>query len=261
MGMYDTINGKQVKCFHWVSLYHNEINYHGGDLAYYDTGNEVPYKRPHYNYGKNFIILDLNRFPDSDYCPYDYIIHVIVDGKVKDTFENEIGDIDWSINENVVGYRGGLLNIKRSKDILDYINAQREYWKKYEEINDHWNEMFGEMMQYSYGIALLDKDSEEKKFRYKKIEEVHKLMDEEKERIQPEIDALTEKHSKWFVDTSDIDDLIQLGDYISAFYTELKAERNDNAKVCSEMIGKMLNADDTLYDRYIEWQEMEELKL
>ena len=117
------------------------------------------------------------------------------------------------------------------------------------------------MMQYSHGIALLDKDSEEKKSRYKKIEEVHKLMDEEKERIQPEIDTLTEKHSKWFVDTSDIDDLIQLGDYISAYYTELKAERNDNAKVCSEMIGKMLDADDTLYDRYIEWQEMKEFKL
>ena len=104
MGMYDTINGEQVKCFPWVSLYKDEITYHGGELKYYGIGDEVPYKKPHYNYGKNFIILDLNRYPESDYCEYDYIIHVIVDGKVNDTFENKIGSIDWSINENVVGY-------------------------------------------------------------------------------------------------------------------------------------------------------------
>ena len=53
MGMYDTINYEQVKCFSWVSLYYGEINYHGGDLAYYETGSNVPYKKPHYNYGKN----------------------------------------------------------------------------------------------------------------------------------------------------------------------------------------------------------------
>ena len=75
MGMYDTINGEQVKCFPWVSFdnFMNSISYHGGDLKSYNTGDEVPYKRPHYNYGKNFIILDLNRFPESDYCEYDYI--------------------------------------------------------------------------------------------------------------------------------------------------------------------------------------------
>ena len=257
MGMYDTINGEQVKCFPWVSLYLNKISYHGGDLKYYGVGSKVPYKKPHYNYGKNFIILDLNRFPESDYFQYDYILHVIIDGKVKDTFEDEIGDIDWSINKNVVGYTGELLNIKNSEDMLNYIKAQREYWSKYEEINSHWDELFGEMMQYSHGIALLDKDSEEKKSRLQKIEEVHKLMDEEKARIQPEIDNLRVEYSKWFINTSDIDDLINLGDYISAYKTELNAER-DNAEMCKEMILKLLDSDDKLYDRYVEWQGSDE---
>lgn len=27
MGMYDNINGEQVKCFPWVSLYKDEITY------------------------------------------------------------------------------------------------------------------------------------------------------------------------------------------------------------------------------------------
>ena len=257
MGMYDTINGEQVKCFPWVSLYQDSISYHGGDLKYYDVGNEVPYRRPHYNYSKNFIILDLNRYPESYYCPYDYILHVIVDGKVKDTFKNEIGKIDWSINNLVVGYSGELLNINNEEDLLNYMREQREYWAKYEEINKHQNELFKEMMQYYTGIALLDKDSEEKKFRHAKIDEIQKLMDEEKEKIKPDLKALADGYSKWYVDTSDIDGLINLGDYISAYHTELMAGR-DNAEMCSNMIGQLLSEDDALYDRYVKWQGTDE---
>ena len=253
MGMYDEINGEQVKCFPWVSLYKGEISYHGGDLAYYGTGDKVPYKKPHYNYGKNFIILDLNRYPDSDYCDYDYILHVIVDEKIKITFTDEIGYIDWSINETVVGYDGELLNIKSSEDIMNYIEAQRQYWEKYENIHSHWNELFKESMHYFTGIGLLDKDSEERKMRREKIEEIHKLMDEENKRIKPELNELSKKHSRWFVDTSDIDDLINLGDYISAYNLEM-----DEQEQCKEMIQKLLNSDSTLYDRYVKWQGSDE---
>lgn len=258
MGMYDTINGEQVKCFPWISLYNNAISYHGGDLKYYNTGDEVPYKKPHYNYGKNFIIIDLNLFP---FGGYDYTIHVIVDGKVNDTFENEIGDIDWSINKNTVSYHGDLLNINSTNDITSYIKAQREFWTKREEIRKHWNELFKESMQYFTGLGLLDKDSEEKKFRMKKIEEIRTLMNEEEKRIEPQENVLREENSKWFIDTSDIDELINFGNYLSAYYTELKAERNDNVKVCSEVISKLLESDDTLYDRYLKWQEIEEIEL
>ena len=253
MGMYDEINGEQVKCFPWVSLYKGKISYHGGDLAYYGTGDKVPYKKPHYNYGKNFIILDLNRYPDSDYYDYNYVLHVIVDGKIKVTFTDEIGDIDWNINETVVGYDGELLNIKSSEDIMNYIEAQRQYWEKYENIHSHWNELFKESMHYFTGIGLLDKDSEERKMRREKIEEIHKLMDEENKRIKPELNELSKKHSRWFVDTSDIDDLINLGDYISAYNLEM-----DEQEQCKEMIQKLLNSDSTLYDRYVKWQGSDE---
>lgn len=251
--MYDTINGEQVKCFSWVSLYHNEISYHGGDLACYGTGDKVPYKRPHYNYGKNFIILDLNRYPENDYCPYNYVLHVIVDGKVQNTFTDEIGEIDWSINKFVVGYQGEILNIDNEKELIDYMSEQREYWAKYEKVYSHWNELFKESMEYFTGLGLLDKDSEEKKKRCAKIEEIHKLMDEEKEKINPDVQVLVDRYSKWYVDTSDIDDLIRLGDYISAYYTELRTER-DSAKTCRDIIEQLLKSDDTLYDRYVEWQ-------
>ena len=253
MGMYDTINGEQVKCFPWVSLYKDEITYHGGDLKYYGTGDEVPYKKPHYNYGKNFIILDVNRYPESDYCPYDYIIHVITDGKVKNTFENEIGNIDWSINETVVGYTGELLNIHSNEDITNYIAAQRKYWEERENIRNHWNELFKESMHYFTGIGLLEKDSEEKKISLEKIEDIHKLMDEEEKRIMPEIDALNKEHFKWFIDTSGIDDLIYLGECISAYNL-----RNNDKEQCKEMIQKLLSSDSNLYDRYVEWQDSDE---
>lgn len=253
MGMYDTINGEQIKCFPWVSLYNNEITYHGGDLKYYGIGDEVPYKKPHYNYGKNFIILDLNRYPESDYCPYDYIIHVIMDGKVKNTFEDEIGNIDWSINENVVDYYGELLNIKSNEDITNYIAAQRKYWKDREDIRSHWNKLFKESMEYFTGIGLLEKDSEEKKLRLAKIKKIHKLMEEEEKRIMPETDRLNKEYSKWLVDTSDIDDLIHLGEYISSYNIRSKEKEQ-----CREMIQKLLNFDSSLYDRYIEWQDSDE---
>lgn len=257
MGMYDTINGEQVKCFPWVSLYHDGISYHGGDLKYYEIGSEVPYRRPHYNYGKNFVILDLDRFPESDYSDYDYVLHVIEDGKVVATYTDEIGNINWKENQNVVSYSGELLNIHSSDELLKYMKAQREYWNKREEIRSHWNELFNESMKYFTGIGLLEKDSEEKKIRLAKIEEIQTLMREEEKRIEPEMNTLNKEHLKWFADTSDIDDLIRLGDYISAYYTELRAER-DSARTCSDMIGKLLNEDDTLYDRYIKWQGIDE---
>ena len=108
-------------------------------------------------------------------------------------------------------------------------------------------------MEYFTGIGLLEKDSEEKKIRMAKIEEIHKLMDEEEKRIMPETDRLNKEHSKWFVDTSDIDDLIHLGDYISAY----NLRDNDKAQ-CKEMIQKLLSSDSNLYDRYVEWQDSDE---
>lgn len=258
MGMYDTINGEQVKCFPWVSLYHDEISYHGGDLKYYGNGSDVPYRKPHYNYGMNFVIIDINRLPESEWCDYDYILHVIVGGKVKKTFKDKVGKIDWSNNNLVVGYRGELINIHSKQGVLDYIKAQRDYWSKYEEINSHWNELFKELSKYMHGLGLLESGSEEKELRYKKLEEIQKLMDEEKKRIQPDIDSLIERHSKWFVDKSDIEDLIHLGDYISSYETELKIDEETDAEKCKEMIVSLLQSDSSLYDRYVRWQGSDE---
>lgn len=258
MGMYDTINGEQVKCFPWVSLYENEITYHGGDFRYYGIGDEVPYKKAHYNYGKNFVILDLDGFPESEYSDYDYILHVIVDGKVKDFFKDKIGDIDWSINDTVVGYDGTLLNIHSSNDVINFIVEQRKYWEEYRNIKKHFDEVFKEMMKYSHGIGTLDKESEEYKNRKKKIDEIMKLIDEERNNIKSDIDALSEKYSYLYIDTSDIDDLVSLGEFISASNINYSTNSDERKNICKEKIRNLLAADDTLYDRYVEWHGSDE---
>lgn len=257
MGMYDTINGEQVKCFSWMSYGKDGLWEHGGDLKYYGIGDEVPYKKPHYNYGKNFIILDLNRFPDSEYSEYDYIIHVIKDGKVAAMYENEIGEIDWDNNESVVSYNGDLLNIKSSDCIKNYITAQRKYWEDSEKVREKWNELFGQSMKYFTGLGLLDKDSDERKERVKKIEEIHILMDKEKERIKPEEDKLANEMSKWFI--RDYDNLIILGQYLDSYYCALRLDKQEEVGMCNEMISKILKSDETICDRYLEWQEVDDL--
>ena len=69
----------------------------------------------------------------------------------------------------------------------------------------------------------------------------------------PEIDALNKEHFKWFIDTSGIDDLIYLGECISAYNL-----RNNDKEECKEMIQKLLSSDSNLYDRYVEWQDSDE---
>lgn len=250
MGMYDTINGEQVKCFSWISI--DEVDgvwYHGGDLKYYRTGDEVPYKKPNYNYGKNFVILDLNKYPESGYSSYDYIIHVIKDGKVAATFNDVIGDIDWPDVSCVVGYCGELLNIYSSEDLKSYMKAQRKYDADYKSIYNYWDELFRELIDCSKGFN----DSEKKKICFEKSKEIQKLLDEEKENIKPEIEKISKEHSKWFVDISNIDDLITLEKFIGAYNTH-----GCDKEYLLDSIRKMLISDRTLYDRYVEWQGSDE---
>lgn len=115
MGMYDTINGEQVKCFYWTHYYNPQkktdgchLCSSGGNLQYFDTGNKVPFKTNAYNYTENFIVLDahfrtntkrcsscnIDYFDDEKTCPEcgkelekcPAVIHIIRDGLVNNTF-------------------------------------------------------------------------------------------------------------------------------------------------------------------------------
>ncbi len=83
MGMYDTINGEQVKIFAicYPILEENgniTLGVSGGNLRYFDKGDEVPYKTHYYNIGKNFDIFDMPVFANDE---EQTVIHRIRDGK------------------------------------------------------------------------------------------------------------------------------------------------------------------------------------
>ena len=91
MGMYDTLNGEQVKCFPWYSFDvmsltpAGSVGGHGGSLKYYGNGSEIPYRSLAYNYGKNFIIFDFT----PEFCTGEigeWAAHVIENGRLKASF-------------------------------------------------------------------------------------------------------------------------------------------------------------------------------
>lgn len=274
MGMYDTINGEQVKCFPWVHYYRDNIiktivTYSGGDLKYYRNKSKIPYKKFYYNYGKNFMILDIQEFLYKNYGlslenedeTYNYVLHVIRNGKVKATYDgnkNSINEEDFSLNACVIDYYGEFLNIKNANDIIEYMKAKQKYHIEYEKINKKWNALFRESMEYFSGIALLEPDSEEKKERLEKIKELHKQMEEEKKRTKNDIDVLAKTfRNKWIVENEELNDIISLGEFLSCLDCVIKHENMTNREeariISSNFIVKKLEENEDLYKRYIEW--------
>ena len=66
--------------------------------------------------------------------------------------------------------------------------------------------------------------------------------------------VLSNKGEHLYVDTSDIDDLIVLGEYLSA----CNCGNENDRKICKSTIRNLLATNDSLYDRYVEWQESDE---
>ena len=100
MGMYDTLNSEQVKCFPWFSFYVSAmdtkgvITSHGGDLKYYGNGSKIPYRSLAYNYGKNFIIFDFTPELCTDEIG-EWVVHVIENGRLKASFYRKDADAEF----------------------------------------------------------------------------------------------------------------------------------------------------------------------
>ena len=262
MGMYDSINGEQVKCFPWAHFYNDDIVYSGGNLDCYGEGEMVPYKNEFYNYGKNFIILDIDEFPETGYNDYDFIIHFIKDGKVVGTYYDDIDkEILFDKLDSVVSYRGTLLNIRSKDDILNYINDLRLYRKNLLKLREHLDELFKKASKCRNEIAKAKEGSKEKESLKNKIEKIFDLMKEERERIKSDEDALLDTMQKWYTDISDIEDLIVLGEYLHV-YNKIINKRNsaevDDLEKVKNNITSLLANDNTLYQRYVKWQESDE---
>lgn len=128
MGMYDLINGEQVKCFPSIYLYKSKISYSYGSLLSLSTGDIIPEQLRQtlfYYYPKNFIILDifLNETNTKKFC-----LHLIKDYKIVNTIYS-LDELQEFFNMNVYDYFGNFINIKSKEEILSYISDFKKYLK------------------------------------------------------------------------------------------------------------------------------------
>ena len=253
--MYDMINGEAVKCFPIYYMTGEAMNCSEGNLISYDTGDPVPYITPYYNYGKNFLVIDINGSPEF-YEGYDFLIHVITDGFVKETLKNTFKNINWDINSSVVNYNGEILNIHSEKEALDYIDAQKKYWHNIWETKLRLNVLRGLQCNYFCQIKSLEEGSKDRKTVIEKISRNSESIKEEFNRTAPELERIRKEFSTtWIKDTSDIDDLILIGKLISCYNL---AHSEEESGYVLKSISDMLNKDKTLRNRYVEWQGTDE---
>lgn len=117
MGMYDYLNGEQVKCFYRIIHYKDgenspwEFSHSGGQLRGYIDGSELPLKTFHYKYPSNFLILDEN----------ERVLHTIKNSRLFSTQSlSDIASIEESLLKNVYSYYGLSLNINSINELKEY---------------------------------------------------------------------------------------------------------------------------------------------
>lgn len=153
--MFDSINGYVVECFPIAHCIEGMINYTHGEYRNYEVGSEVPFKRPYYNYGRNFVIVDISHIKSN--AMHSFVIHVIENGRVKATYQNEIGEIQWENVQSVVNYHGKFLNIRSSSELENFIKNFGEYKSNWELELEHLYDVtsYGEYM-YAYTQSAED---------------------------------------------------------------------------------------------------------
>ena len=232
MGMYDTLNGEQVKCFPWYSCDvmslspEGSIGGHGGNLKYYGNGSEIPYRSLAYNYGKNFIIFDFNPALDPN-DGSDWVAHVIKDGLLKaSVYKENAGDEFEEIlkknRKNISYYGGGNFKFKSIADVNQYAVESDELMKKIKELHKPVDKIMREWMD-----ALKEGKYRNLKKGTPEYEELSSRLDDqfsakydaENKKVKPIIGKLrqefakkwTESESEYYLKMSDFGECIEAG--------------------------------------------------
>jgi hypothetical protein len=206
MGMFDTLNGEQVKCFSWVTYGHGDpcgeiFSAHGGSCDYFNTGDEVPWKSLTYNYTRNFLIVDLDNSSSMDVsCPV--IVHRIVDGKLEGTYypkEDDISeDLFWP-DFRTIGYMGEELNIHSIPDLYEYYRDTRDQDRMWKETWEKYPDHRGELSRLAHARPKDQSSPEYMEFLAKSAELMQKI-DKVREDRQVELDSVTGAfRKKWNV--------------------------------------------------------------
>ena len=264
MGMYDTLNGEQVKCFPWYSFDvislspEGSIGGHGGNLKYYGNGSEIPYHSLAYNYGKNFIIFDFT----PEFCTGEigeWAAHVIENGRLKASFYRKDADDEFEkmlkkSTKNIGYYGDDNFKFKTLENVNQYAkeaNALRcqiaDMYKPADAIMREWSKTFHESKN-------LEKGSEEYAVFQKKVQDYIKRHDEELAKIKPIISKLKKDFAdKWIEkDSEEYLKMSDFGESVEAGILTLKC-RKKQEKESAEKIEEAKNHG-IFFDRQKEWQ-------
>lgn len=154
MGMYDYINGNQIKCFYTPLFYvcdileDNYINHSGGSLTGFNTGCKVPFKTMYYNYSKDFIIYDYRA---------DNFVHIIKDGMVYETILLDKLSDEY-ISYICIDYFGNKLNIKTKDDMFVIKNEFKDLFENKRKISRKIKENPSMRKEYIKEMKLLNKE-------------------------------------------------------------------------------------------------------
>lgn len=246
MGMYDIINSEQVKCFPWITYQYDKDSdmrfwNHGGSLKNFNNTDTVPYRSLCYNYHEDFNILDLH--PTA--LPFDngIVLHVIRDGKVKESITIELDDmtlIPKELQERISGYLATAhtigytgypdLNVHSYYDMLAFFNESNA---RLEKLADIRTESHRRMNAWAKAVRKLHDTNLSDTQRHQIQNDINQLKtayDDERKRIEPEIDKLNmEFITKWCVPkSSEMNKYISFGEWITAGLNFISGHRSLN---------------------------------
>lgn len=249
MGLYNTIEDMQVKCFTVPANilidtdngFELHLNVSGGKLIGYGIGSEIPYASPLYNYGKDFAIIDYMAFYD------DPRVIFIVDGRVselvstKSVTEQQLSRFNMFIDKH--GERLNITSVEAIVNLVpDYVRLSDAYNKRIEEIRIERNIPNVYSPEFRTQMASIPLD--ELKMIFQKHEKV--IDDAFDETLKMFYDKYYNRN-----DTAHLDDTgvgIVYASLKDDFYSEL------NKKIICRLF-KEKEYSDEMFEKYLEWIE------
>lgn len=158
MGMYDYLEGRQVKCFPTGIVMDGEkygfdakvaFAVIGGSLKSFRIGDLVPATSPIYRYGKDFIIFDyegVSEYDEDDSVCIKYEMFEIKDSRLVGIYDKKDTPEDIG-NRTVIDIKGHRLNIGDITDVEKIVVEFVQMHKAYREAYSRNAPMFHEFLK------------------------------------------------------------------------------------------------------------------
>jgi hypothetical protein len=249
MGLYNTIEDIQVKCFTVPANiliesdngFELKLNVSGGKLYNYGVGSEVPYASPLYNYGKNFAIMNYMTFDEEPRVIF------IIDGRVSEVISvKEVTQDHLNAVGMFIDNYGEKLKIFSPEDIVnispDYNRLSVAYNNRIEEIRIERG--LPNVYSNEFRIAMESMDIDE----LKKILANHEtvLDDAFDETMKLFYDKYYNHHDTYHMDDTGVG--IVYASLKENYYTD------DNKKMILKLF-KDKEYSDEMFKKYLDWAE------